>query len=134
MHPKIRSFLLSITLVLPSLAGFSVGHLSSFGPSIALGQSSDNSSQKAEADRLLEQGDQQFRVSQYQTALQSWQQALAIYQEIKDRLGEGSACRRIGNVYLSLRNYPKAIDFYKQYLAIVRELKDKKGEGIAEWH
>ena len=31
---------------------------------------------KAEADRLLQQGIQQFQISQYREALQSWQKAL----------------------------------------------------------
>jgi hypothetical protein len=39
---------------------------------------------KAEADRLLQQGIQQAQSSQFEAALQSWQQALTIYREIKD--------------------------------------------------
>jgi hypothetical protein len=44
---------------------------------------------KAEADRLLQQGIQQAQTSQFEAALQSWQQALIIYREIKDHKGEG---------------------------------------------
>lgn len=40
---------------------------------------------KAEADRLLQQGNEQSDTSQLEAALQSWQQALTIYREIKDR-------------------------------------------------
>ena len=46
---------------------------------------------KAEADNLLQQGLEQGRTSQFVAALQSFQQGLIIYQEIKDREGEGMA-------------------------------------------
>jgi hypothetical protein len=51
-------------------------------------QTSD--ARKAEADRLLEQGLQQHQASQFQAAIQSGQQALVIYRELKDRNGEGN--------------------------------------------
>ncbi len=40
------------------------------------------SERKEEADRLLQQGIQQFYISQYREALQSWQKALEIYRDI----------------------------------------------------
>ncbi len=46
---------------------------------------------KAEAERLFQQGIEQFQISQFEVALQSWQQALIIYREIKDRLGESQS-------------------------------------------
>src|SRR5919199_6503972 len=52
---------------------------------------------KAEADRLFQQGIQQYQTSQFEAALQSWQQALTIYREIKDRIEEGNA---LGNLAL----------------------------------
>ena len=48
---------------------------------IAVAQTVDQ--RKVEADRLLQQGLQQYEVSQFEVALQSWQQALQIYREIK---------------------------------------------------
>jgi CHAT domain-containing protein/Flp pilus assembly protein TadD len=86
---------------------------------------------KAEADRLLEQGIQQYQTSQFRAALQSWQQALAIYREIKDRLGEGNALGNLGNAYLYLGDYQKAIEYHQQCLAIMREIGDRQGEGNA---
>jgi hypothetical protein len=44
---------------------------------------------KAEADRLFNQGLEEYYHSQYPQSLQSWQQALTIYREIGDRGGEG---------------------------------------------
>ncbi|MEP6579419.1 CHAT domain-containing protein [Microcoleus vaginatus GB2-A3] len=86
---------------------------------------------KAEADRLLDQGIQQLQTSQFQAALQSSQQALIIYREIKDRKGEGRALGNLGNAYRNLSDYPKAIEYAQQSLAIAREIKDRQSEGGA---
>ena len=86
---------------------------------------------KAEADRLFKQGLEQFQTSQFQAALQSWQQALIIYREIKDRQGEGWALGNLGVAYRSLGDYSKAIEYAQQWLAIAREIKDRQGEGRA---
>lgn len=66
---------------------------------------------KAEADRFLNQGNKQYQTSQFEAALQSCQQALIIYREIKDRKGEGNALGDLGNAYYSLGDYAKAIDY-----------------------
>jgi CHAT domain-containing protein/Tfp pilus assembly protein PilF len=86
---------------------------------------------KAEADRLLQQGNQQFQISQFEAAFQSWQQALTIYREIKFRQGELWALGGIGIAYQALGKYDKAIEFHLQSLAIAREIKDRLGEGKA---
>lgn len=65
---------------------------------------------QAEANRLNNQGAQQFGVSQFQTALQSWQQALAIYVEIGDRQGEGNVLGNLGSAYRRLGQYERALD------------------------
>jgi CHAT domain-containing protein/uncharacterized protein HemY len=83
------------------------------------------------ADRLFNQGNELFQSSQFTAALQSWQQALQIYREIKDRQGEGAALGNLGNAYNSLGDYQKAIEFYQQRLAIAREIQDRNGEGAA---
>ncbi len=84
---------------------------------------------KAEAGRLFNQGIQQLQTSQFPAALKSWEQALQIYREIKDRLGESRSLGNLGIVYDSLGNYPKAIEYHQQSLAIKREIKDRLGEG-----
>src|SRR4028118_2201960 len=86
---------------------------------------------KAEAERLFNQGIQQYQISQFQAALQSWQQALIIYREIKDRRGEGKALGSLGIAYRSLGDYAKAIEYAQQVLAIAREIKDRQTEGAA---
>jgi CHAT domain-containing protein/tetratricopeptide (TPR) repeat protein len=86
---------------------------------------------KAEADRLFDQGIQQAQISQFQAALQSWQQALIIYREIKDRQGEGRTLGNQGMAYFFLGDYAKAIEYAQQQLAIAREIKDRHSEGAA---
>ncbi|MEG3930226.1 tetratricopeptide repeat protein [Microcoleus sp. T3_B1] len=83
---------------------------------------------KAEADRLLEQGIQQFNISQFGEALQSWEQALTIYREIEYRQGEANSLGNLGTAYYSLGQYQKAIAFHKQHLKISREIGDRQGE------
>ncbi len=84
---------------------------------------------KAEADRLLQQGRDQANASQFVAALQSWQKALTIYREIKDRLGEAKTLTNMGFVYDSLGDYFKAIEYYQQSLKTAKEIKDPKLEG-----
>jgi CHAT domain-containing protein/Flp pilus assembly protein TadD len=97
----------------------------------AQAQTTQDRKAEAEADRLLNLGEQQFNISQFDAAFQSWQQALTIYREIKDRSGEGAALGNLGNAYYSLGKYDKAIEFHLQALAISREIKDRSGEGAA---
>ncbi|MFN5563949.1 MAG: tetratricopeptide repeat protein [Pseudanabaena sp.] len=84
---------------------------------------------KAEADRLISQGNKQFYISQFEAAFQSWKQALSIYREIKFRQGEGRALGNLGEAYRVIGKYDKAIELHLQRLAIAREIKDRRGEG-----
>jgi CHAT domain-containing protein/Tfp pilus assembly protein PilF len=86
---------------------------------------------KAEADRLYQQGDKQIQTSQYKAALQSFQQALAIYRQIQDHRGEALSLNYIAIVQRTLGNYVQALEFYKQALDLFRELGDRLNEGTA---
>jgi CHAT domain-containing protein/Flp pilus assembly protein TadD len=86
---------------------------------------------EAEADRLFEQGNKQYNASQFEAALQSFQQALKIYREIKNSQGEKWALGNLGLAYHSLGNYAKAIEYQQQSLALARQIQDRKGEGQA---
>ncbi|NMF59061.1 CHAT domain-containing protein [Pseudanabaena yagii] len=92
-------------------------------------QAQTTQARKAEADRLLQQGIQQCKTGQCEAAMQSFQNALNIYREIKDRRGEGKALGNLGIAYDALGKYDKAIEFQLQSLAIKREIKDRLGEG-----
>ncbi|WP_293134005.1 CHAT domain-containing tetratricopeptide repeat protein [Microcoleus sp. bin38.metabat.b11b12b14.051] len=82
----------------------------------------------SEADRLLDRGNQQYNSNQFREALQSYEQALTIYQEIGDRQGEANSLNGLGNAYYSLGDYNRAIDFYEQSLVINRKIGDRQGE------
>ncbi len=127
-HPQ-RSFLsLAAATLLLALAPPSL-FPPPYAPALAQAQTVD--ARKAEADRLLQQGIEQFQTSQFAAALQSWQQALSLYRQIQDRRGEGKALGNLGIAYRALGNYPQAIAYQEQRLAIAREIKDPDGERIA---
>ncbi len=115
------------TIVLLSLTFPIVPLAMTIQPLTAQAQTPD--ARKAEADRLLQQGRDQANASQFVAALQSWQKALTIYREIKDRLGEAKTLTNMGFVYDSLGDYFKAIEYYQQSLKIAQEIKDRKLEG-----
>ena len=118
------------TLVFVALTGI-LGMVSPPDLALMTVQAQTTQDRKAEADRLLQKGIQQYQISQFEAALQSWQQALTIYREIKDRFGEGQSLGNLGLAYYSLGKYDKAIEFQLQRLAIAREIKDRSGEGIS---
>ncbi|MEE3720024.1 tetratricopeptide repeat protein, partial [Tumidithrix elongata RA019] len=76
---------------------------------------------KAEADKLIELGNQQVGKFDYNEALQSFQSALEIYRATNNRKGEASALKGFGSVYSSLKELQKGIEFYQQALAIYRQ-------------
>jgi CHAT domain-containing protein/tetratricopeptide (TPR) repeat protein len=92
---------------------------------------SENDPRILEADRLFQQGIQQYESSQFETALQSWQQALIIVREIKNRQGERAILDNLGLAYHALGNYAKAIEYHQESLVIAREIKDRQVEGNA---
>jgi tetratricopeptide (TPR) repeat protein len=94
------------------LVGFSVpsSSVAQLGP---IAQTPATDARKTEADQLFQQGIQQFQTSQFEAALQSWETALKLYRQIKDRLGEGQSLGNLGLAYYALGNYAKAIDYHE---------------------
>jgi CHAT domain-containing protein/tetratricopeptide (TPR) repeat protein len=120
--------ILPLLLVPCSLLGLSGSSLILASPP-AIAQEVTSEERKAEGDRLLAQGAQQYRTSQFREALQSLEQALEVYQEIGDRAGEGATLIGIGAVYRSTGEYAQALDSYQQALVISRAIGDRAGEG-----
>ncbi|MEO0532959.1 MAG: CHAT domain-containing tetratricopeptide repeat protein [Cyanobacteria bacterium P01_A01_bin.123] len=106
---------------------------------LTVSAASASETQLAEANHLRQLGIQQYLTSQFQSALQSWQQAIAIYRssDIREafpeasRQGEAAALGNLGLVYHASGQYQQAIDFYQQSLAIAREIRDRQGEANA---
>ncbi len=82
---------------------------------------------KAEADQLFQQGNQQYENSQFQAAIQLWQEALKIYRELGDHSEEAASLNNLGIAYDSLGRYQKAIEFHQQSLTIEQEIGDRNG-------
>jgi Tetratricopeptide repeat len=82
----------------------------------------------AEADRLFREGDAQ----QWDAAIASWQQALILYRQSADRLGEMKTLTALGNGYMGLDDYPKAIASYQSALAIAKDMKARKMESFLQ--
>ena len=82
----------------------------------------------SEADRLLNEGIELYRISERRQALDTWQQALELYRQAGNRTGEAIILGNIGNVYQSLGDYPQALDYQEQSLTLKRELGDRAGE------
>ena len=88
--------------------------------------------EKAEADRLIKQGYELRDRNQPEAALKAFQQALAIYRQIKNQPGQGKALNYIGNVYSDhLYEFNKAIPYYEQALEIAQSIKDTTLEARA---
>jgi CHAT domain-containing protein/tetratricopeptide (TPR) repeat protein len=122
-----KYFLLALMILLLTISkSYGVNYQVKLLGSTAIAQTTND--RKAEADRLLEQGIKQFEMSQFQQALQSWEDLLAIYREIGDRLGEAASLRSLGIVYYSLGDYIKAIDYHQQSLVITKEIGNRQGE------
>ncbi len=68
-------------------------------------------------------------LGQTQTAIESHQQALAIFREISNRGGEANALNNLGELYRSMGQNDKALAFYQQSLAIKQNIGDREGEG-----
>ncbi|MDF5716797.1 MAG: CHAT domain-containing protein [Rhizonema sp. NSF051] len=127
MNMRINKFSLIVfsTLLLTGLQSVWPNPLT-FGKPAVVAQTPD--ARKAEADRLLQQGIEQYQTSQFEAALKSWSQALIIYREIKNRKGESQSLGNLGAAYDALGNYGLAIDYQQQRLAIARSIKDRLGE------
>ncbi len=89
----------------------------------------ETSAPASSAEKQLQQGMEQSDQSQYELALQSFQNAVASYRANRDRLGEGEAIRQMGRVYFALEKYPDALSHFQQSLEIARAVQNRKGEG-----
>jgi CHAT domain-containing protein/uncharacterized protein HemY len=94
-----------------------------------LAQTAISSDGKGEADKLFQDGVQQFRRGEYPKALQTYQRVLEIRRKLGDKAGIGQTLNNIGQVYNSLQQNDKALEILQQALTIRREIKDRAGEG-----
>ena len=94
-----------------------------------LAQTATSSDKKVEADKMFQEGVQQFRRGEYPKALLTYQRVLEIRRQLSDKVGIGQTLNNIGQVYNGLQQNDKALEVLQQALRIRREIKDRTGEG-----
>jgi tetratricopeptide (TPR) repeat protein len=76
-------------------------------------------------------GQMLFEKGEFAQALESYKNALAVYEYMNDIKGKGMALNDIGLVYKSWGRYEQAIDNYLKALKIFQEIDWKDGVGIS---
>jgi len=69
------------------------------------------------------------KISEYESTVVFYEQALSIARDIGDKQNEGKWLGNLGIAYDSFGDYQKAIEFHEQALSIARDIGDKHGEG-----
>jgi tetratricopeptide (TPR) repeat protein len=82
----------------------------------------------ADADRLFKKGKELFKKQEFRSAITYFEQALPIYQKLRDRSNEGGVLFSLGKAYNALYRHEKAVYYYEQALPIYR----KSQAGISE--
>ncbi len=67
----------------------------------------------------------------FPTAIEYFEQALKLAEQIGDRYHQGAWLGNLGNIFAALGEHTKAIEFHERHLAIAQEIKDERGEGHA---
>jgi CHAT domain-containing protein/tetratricopeptide (TPR) repeat protein len=69
-----------------------------------------------------------------QEAITWHQQALNLWQKLKNRRREAATVSLLGNAFSNLKKYEKALNFYNQALQMQRELQDSSGEADTRYN
>ncbi|MBD2014719.1 CHAT domain-containing protein [Microcoleus sp. FACHB-53] len=128
-----KSYRVGLTALVTFLATVStpliVASVAVFSPPSTSVQAQDT--RKTSADQLIQQGITQYQQGKLDAAIQSWQQALKIYQQLKERQGEATALGNLGAAYLATGNYKQAIASLQPLIPITQALSDRNGEARA---
>ncbi|HEY9608815.1 CHAT domain-containing protein [Allocoleopsis sp.] len=120
----------ALTILLATPVALSLVLIVNF-PLTAVAQAQTREDRKAEGDRLLRQGIEEYHDYGHETALQSLQQALSIYQAIQDRNGEATVLMHLGIAY---EPDEEAISYYEKALSIFKEVNNRNGEMTVLMH
>ncbi len=85
--------------------------------------------QPVAADRLLQQGIEQYDRSEYPAAVSTWEQALKQYQVTNNRKMIGETIRHLGRAAYAQNDNAKALEYFQQSLTIAREVNNRIIEG-----
>ena len=83
--------------------------------------------QAAAALEATARGHVEYFRGHYPTALDHYQRALAIHEELGNRQGMARVINSIGNVYNSTGDYPAALDHYQRTISSYEELGNRPG-------
>ena len=125
----------TLTVVLPKTGTYRVvanayDHTGQGPYRLTITLASETDVQSAEADRLYQQGSAYYAQNQYLQALQTWTEALAMYQATGNVHQQGATADRLGAAHRAMGNYQAAIPFFEQALAIARQLEFSQGESV----
>ncbi|MGJ3251917.1 MAG: tetratricopeptide repeat protein [Elainellaceae cyanobacterium] len=97
----------------------------------AIAQELSNTERSEEGDRFFERGLQEFEAGQFSNAMESLEQALAIYREIGDRSVKAETLDAMGEIYRQVGQYFQALAFHEQALEIFEDLDNSLGQASA---
>lgn len=80
----------------------------------------------SKAVKLFREGEARYSSWDYHGAIQSWESALKIAENLNQKQGVVAALGSLGNAYTALGDYRKSLDYLKKGLAIAEELQDKR--------
>ncbi|MBD3886749.1 tetratricopeptide repeat protein [Phormidium tenue FACHB-886] len=83
-----------------------------------------------QANTFFDQGVERFGSGELEAALQHFQSALTLYQQIDDYEGEALTLSNIGGVHQSLERSEDAINAWKQALPLYRQLGNREEEAL----
>lgn len=72
-----------------------------------------------------------YELGNFTSAIQYFEDALKLAEQIGDQFHQGAWLGDLGNIYSMQGEYKKAIEYYERHLQIAREIKDERGEGHA---
>lgn len=130
MQPQRIGFSASVILLTTALSFLTVCPPVVFSSSLTSVQTQEHPRQ-AQAEQLFRQGIEQYQQGQLDAAVESWQQALAIYQQLQDPHQEGVVLRYLGATYLLLGKNQAAIEVLERFLSVAQEIGDRSSIGQA---
>ncbi len=83
------------------------------------------------AAQWQQQGSQQYQAGQLKEAVNSWQQARSLYQQLQDPAGEAMTLVSLGAVYLQLERYQEAISSLEAFRLLAPQSNDRRIEAQA---
>ena len=62
--------------------------------------------------------------SNFEAAIEYYQEALSLYRKLKDKKGETRTLNALANVYYSLSDFTKAIEYYDESIFVLQSIGD----------